>query len=104
MTFETFQLHCRARGMVEPVAEWRFHPTRRWRFDWAWPDRKLALEIDGGLWQPGGGRHNRGVGYVKDLEKLNEATILGWRVLRVQPQDMTSGRGADLVARALKER
>lgn len=62
------------------VAEHRFHPTRRWRFDYALPEAKVAIEIDGGVWTYG--RHNRAAGYIADMEKLNEAARLGWRVLR----------------------
>ena len=63
----------------QPEQQWRFHPTRRWLFDYAWPfgDAGLAVEIDGGQWKAGGGRHNTD----KDREKLNEAAALGWRVL-----------------------
>ena len=61
-----------------PVPEYRFHPTRRWRFDWCWPDRRVAAEIDGGQWTAGGGRHNTD----RDRQKLNTAAALGWRVLR----------------------
>jgi len=64
-----------------PVAEYRFHPVRRWRFDWAWPAAArggVAVEIDGGQWAAGGGRHNTD----PDREKLNTAAALGWRVLR----------------------
>lgn len=35
----------RAAGLPAPVTEHRFHPVRRWRFDFAWPDEHLALEI-----------------------------------------------------------
>ena len=63
---------------VEP--ELRFHPTRRWRFDLAIPDLKIAIEVEGGVWTQG--RHTRGSGYIGDLEKYNEAAILGWLVLR----------------------
>ena len=69
-----------AAGLPLPVTEYRFHPTRRWRFDFAWPDHKLAVEIEGGAWT--GGRHTRGSGFVGDCDKYNAATILGWRVLR----------------------
>jgi len=62
------------------VAEFKFHPVRKWRFDFCWPERKLALEIEGGAFV--GGRHTRGAGYEKDIAKYNEATALGWRVLR----------------------
>ena len=63
-------------GVPAPVRELRFHPERRWRFDFAWPDIKLAVEIDGR------GRHQTVVGVRNDCEKLNEALRLGWRVLR----------------------
>lgn len=81
------------------VPEYRFAPPRRWRFDWAWPDKKVALEVDGGAWI--GGRHTRGAGFIKDCEKMNAAVLLGWRVLRVTPQQMDSGEAAELVNRLL---
>lgn len=62
--------------------EYQFHPHRRWRFDFAWPDHKIAVEVDGNAWHvKGGGRHNQD----KDLEKLNQATLMGWRVFRFSP-------------------
>jgi very-short-patch-repair endonuclease len=69
-----------------PVEEHRFHPTRKWRFDMAWVREKIAIEVDGGAWS--GGRHTRGAGFIKDHEKLNAATVLGWRVLRYTPSQM----------------
>lgn len=64
----------------EPVPEYRFCESRRWRFDYALPDHKVAIELDGGAYTQG--RHTRGNGFEKDLEKLNAATLMGWRVLR----------------------
>lgn len=93
-------MHCRAMGLPEPVAEFRFHPTRRWRFDFAWPDLKLAVEIDGGAFMAGGGRHTRGAGYRADCEKLAEAAIAGWRVIRCLPEHVTKGEAAKWIARA----
>jgi very-short-patch-repair endonuclease len=61
-----------------PVPECSFHPTRRWRFDWCFPAERVAIEIDGGQWRAGGGRHNTD----GDRLKLNTAAALGWRVLR----------------------
>ena len=58
---------------------------RDWRFDFAWPDNRLAVEIDGGTWMSkhgGKSRHTTGTGYEGDCEKLNAAAILGWKVLR----------------------
>lgn len=70
---------------LECVAELQFHPVRRWRFDYAIPAAKVAIEIDGGVWAYG--RHNRAAGYIGDMEKLNEAARLGWRVLRYTTED-----------------
>lgn len=75
-----------AGGLPEPVREYRFHPTRRWRFDFAWPEQKVALEVDGGVWT--GGRHTRGAGFIGDMEKLNAAGLAGWRFLRATPKDL----------------
>lgn len=76
-------------GLPPHVAEYRFHPVRKWRFDYAWPDRKIALEIDGGLFVNGG--HSRGKAREGDYEKDANALILGWRVLRVSTGQMKSG-------------
>lgn len=61
------------------VEQFAFHPTRKWRFDFAIPDIKLAIEVQGGTYIRGG--HSRGAGQGKDYEKHNAATELGWRVL-----------------------
>jgi len=69
------------------VREHRFHPERRWRFDFADVQNKIAVEIDGGAFS--GGRHTRGGGFVADCEKINAAIVLGWRVFRyARRQDM----------------
>ncbi len=86
-------------GIPEPISEFRFHLVRRWRFDYAWPNRLLACEIDGGLWLPGGGRHNRPVTMIKDNEKMNEAALLGWRILKFTPQQFKNGEAAEVICR-----
>ena len=74
-------------GLPKPVVEFLFHSERKWRFDFAWPQSRLAVEVEGGVWIQG--RHTRGSGFVKDMEKYNAAAMLGWRILRFQPQDIT---------------
>jgi very-short-patch-repair endonuclease len=61
---------------AELVREYRFHDVRRWRLDFAIPAVRVGVEIDGR------GRHQSVVGERKDMEKLNTALLLGWRVLR----------------------
>lgn len=70
---------------VEVVKEHMFHWTRKWRFDYAIPDLKVAIEIDGAVWDYG--RHNRPQGYINDMEKLNTAASMGWLVLRFTTDD-----------------
>ena len=78
-----FERLLRSVGLPAPVREHRFHPVRRWRFDYAWIEHKVALEVEGGVWT--GGRHTRGTGFVADIEKYNAAVVAGWRVVRVVP-------------------
>ena len=70
------------------VREHRFDAVRGWRFDFAFPATKWALEVEGGTWS--GGRHTRGKGYEEDCSKYAAATLAGWRVLRA-----TSGQVKD---------
>lgn len=76
-------------SLPQPVEEFQFHPSRKWRFDFAWPDYKIAVEVDGGQWLARGGRHNTD----KDREKMNAAAELGWRVFRYSV-DMLKEDGA----------
>lgn len=96
-----FPVLCQAAGLPVPVAEYPFAKAieRQWRFDFAWPAQQLALEIDGGGFVRG--RHHRPVGFAEDCCKLNSAVILGWRVLRVTPQQVRDGTALDFVERAL---
>jgi len=66
--------------LPEPEREVQFHPTRRWRFDFAWRAYLVAVEIDGGTWV-GAKSHASGPGIAADCEKRNAAMELGWRVL-----------------------
>lgn len=71
-------------GQPEPIAEFRFDSVRKFRFDFAFPDSKVAVEIDGGLFT--NGRHNRASGYITDCDKYNLAVERGWQILRYTSQ------------------
>lgn len=94
------ELH--ALGETDFQREFRFHPTRRWRFDLAWPDLLVACEIEGGTWN--GGRHTRGSGFEGDCEKYNEAALLGWSVLRVTSKMVKDGTARRNVRTLLRQR
>lgn len=80
---------CRADGLPEPVLEHRFHPVRRWRFDVAWPDQKVAIECHGAVYAFG--HHTRGKGFEDDREKANEAQIMGWTILEYSTGQIREG-------------
>lgn len=95
------------------VPEQKFHLKRKWRFDFilTCPIQaaessglgdvvpRVALEVEGGVWT--GGRHTRGSGFKKDMEKYNEAAALGWRIIRVTPDDLCTMDTIELIKRAL---
>lgn len=84
----------------DACAEFKFHPSRKWRADFALPAAKILVEIDGGVWS--GGRHTRGAGFVRDQEKLNAAAVLGYRVLRFTPADCRAKR-ATIIQQQVRE-
>lgn len=68
---------------------------RDWRFDFAWPDRMLAVEVEGGIYV--GGRHVRGSGYERDLMKYSKAMLLGWNVYRCGKQLINTGEALNTI-------
>jgi len=87
---ERFLLAWRALGGPAPEREYRFAPDRKWRFDFAWPSDRIAVEIEGGINDFGKGRgyHLRKEGFLKDAAKYNRAAVLGWRVWRLAPSQI----------------
>lgn len=62
------------------ILEHKFHDTRKWRIDLFIPAIKVAIELEGGVYT--GGRHTRPEGFLNDIEKYNNITILGLKLLR----------------------
>ncbi len=67
-------------------SQYQFHPKRKWRFDFAIPSLKIAIEINGGVWS--NGRHSRGSGLVKEYEKMRAAAALHWYVFTYDPKSI----------------
>lgn len=84
---------------VEPVKEHLFHPVRKWRFDYAFPSHKIALEVEGGVHT--GGRHIRPRGFLNDMEKYNTASVMGWRVLRTTPDELRTFKTIQMIKEAI---
>lgn len=104
---QALALHIRAAKLPDPEPEYRFaaHATggpgkgcrqrirqaglRDWRFDFAWPELMLAVEVEGGGWIQG--RHNRGEGFLADLKKYGAAQRMGWTIYRTAGELIKSG-------------
>lgn len=100
---EVFSRLLAGMGEPAPTLEHEFaQPSRDWSFDLAWVGERVALEVDGGAFIPGGGRHNRGAGFREDQNKTNAAALLGWRVLRILPEALPRAETASMVAQALR--
>ena len=84
---------------ASPVKEYRFHESRMWRFDYAFPQHLIALEVEGGVHT--GGRHIRPKGFLNDMEKYNAAAVAGWRVLRCTPSTLTTTATLELIKNAM---
>ncbi|MGY6272420.1 hypothetical protein ACXIUT_22260 [Achromobacter denitrificans] len=97
---ERFARDLRALKVLEPQREYRFALPRMWRFDFAWPEQRFAVEIEGGVWT--NGRHTRGSGFVADTEKYNAAALAGWKVLRFTEKSVRDGSAVELVAQVLR--
>ena len=96
---DLFAVLCRSDLNVECVKEFKFHPKRRWRFDYAIPEHRIALEVEGGVWT--NGRHTRPQGFLGDIEKYNTATLMGWRVFRTTPDDLLRTATLNLLKQAI---
>lgn len=83
----------------KPEKEYRFHPTRKWRFDFAYPDLKIAFEYEGIFSVKS--RHTSITGFSNDCDKYNEAQWLGWKVYRFTAIMLKNGKALDMIVRAL---
>ncbi len=100
---ELLAFQIRASGLPEPVREYPFATAvkRRWRGDFAWVERKLLVEVEGGIYAAG--RHTRGAGFEKDCEKYNAAVLLGWSVLRFTGAMIHSGVAIETITQLMQK-
>lgn len=96
---DLFTRLCASQLGAECIKEYRFYKARKWRFDYAMPLYKIAVEVEGGVWT--GGRHIRPQGFLGDIEKYNTATLMGWRVFRVTPDDLYKTATLNLIKQAI---
>ena len=85
---------------LKPECEYRFHPTRKWRSDFAFPHQRVLVEFEGGVYTQG--RHSRGRGFEKDCEKYNAAALMGYHVLRFTASQVKSGNAVSVIEQAVE--
>jgi hypothetical protein len=78
---------CEKKG-YELVREYTFHPKRKWRYDYSIPSIMWAFEYNGIMSEKS--RHTTHTGYTGDIEKLNAAQELGWKVFQFTPLNYKS--------------
>ena len=97
-----FKLMCKAAGLPIPQQEVQIAPPRKWSADFAWEPERVMLEVEGAVWAMG--RHNRGSGFLQDVEKYNTAALRGWLLLRVIPKTLCTEETIAMVKQALNQR
>jgi very-short-patch-repair endonuclease len=99
---ETLLLLIRAEGLPEPEREYMFAKSigRRWRLDFAYPEKRIGIEVQGGTYIRGA--HSRGTGLERDYEKYNQAQVLGWDVYQFSRKMIESGEAIDIIKRVLE--
>lgn len=91
--------HIKAGGFPAVVREYLYAPPRKLRADFAFPDARLLVEVQGGIYTRKA--HGSVTGVLADIDRLNAATLAGWRLIRVTPDMVNSGEALQLIARAL---
>jgi len=82
----------RAGDLPAGVRQYEIWDGRRWRrFDLAYPNQRLAVEVDG--WE----RHGTRSSFQDDRARDRALQLRGWRVLRYTWDDVTEG-GKEMVA------
>ena len=90
-------------GLPEFKRNYHFDKPRSKReMDFAWPEYKVGVEVQGGIWARGA--HTRGAGYMRDCSKLDDAQLQGWILLWVTAHHIEHGKALVWIRRALTER
>ncbi len=96
---DLFAMQLDAAGLGGYVREYQAIPGRKFRFDFAWKQQRLLVEIQGGVWN--GGAHGRPTGITRDMNKLNQAQIHGWKVLQFDTKMVKSGEALNVTEQIL---
>lgn len=113
---KTFDFQCRSYRLPPHVWKWKLLKSaqtprkdnkpipKMWEFDFAWPDFKLIVEINGGVWMPGGGAHSHPIDITRNMLKQNDAALAGFFVLQFTPDDVRYGDAIAFTQKTLAAR
>ena len=96
---DTFAFQLDALG-IDYVRQYRAIKGRKFAWDFAFPDERLLVEINGGTYTVGA--HSTGKGIARDYEKSNLAQLQGWRCLSFDGKAVRSGEAVEVVRKALE--
>jgi very-short-patch-repair endonuclease len=80
--------------------EVQFHSKRKFKFDYAIPELKIAIEQEGGVYTKQA--HGSVTGILRDIEKYTLAASCGWVILRFLPNQMLTDYAFDTIKRTVK--
>lgn len=89
---------------AEVWPEFFFLTDREYRFDYAIPDYKIAIEQEGGVWAKGNSGHSSGKGIMRDMDKSSLANVNGWILIRRTPDQLLTNETLDLIRKAIETR
>jgi very-short-patch-repair endonuclease len=99
-----FIFHLKVAKLPIPKQQFKFaeHIGRRWQVDFAWPDLKLFVEIEGGIWRKNkfgnwAGAHTHPTAVLRDIEKYNHMALLGYRLFRFSDKDLRDGSAIEMM-------
>lgn len=99
MIAASFQATLKRHGLPAAVPEHRI-AGRKFAYDWAWPDLRVVLEVQGGVHSRGA--HARPWGILRDMEKANFAAVNGYHTLFFTPQQLCSAETMTLLDQVLR--
>ena len=92
----------KAAGLPEPVRQYYYARPRKLRADFSFPEHRLLIEIQGGIFMKRGGAHGSITGILADLDRLNAATLAGFYMLRFTPDQVKTGEALAVIEKALE--
>ncbi len=109
----SFEFQCRALKLPQLEFHYRFPnlagtltpKTRKlalWEFDFAFLEFDVLVEIDGGIWI--GGAHSHPVDVTRNMTKQNDATLLGFSILRFTPREVKTGHAVAFTQKLLHKK